>query len=152
MRKTGSPTVNPATTHLIPSPQTGFLVTLNRGSVSFQFDNLSHQTIISHSNQFIHTRTGHMISNNHYSSSNGSFQHTRSRHLQNVSEHALFFFIIVGRHFDKSQALLTTESGKQKDAKPRNGETIQFATNNTSNSYQQHPNHFIKQFTCEQAS
>lgn len=53
-----------SSSHLLNN--TRLLVTLNRSRISFKFNDLSHQTVISHSYQFVHTRSRHVVSYNHY--------------------------------------------------------------------------------------
>ena len=65
MRKTGSPTVRPATTHFMHLQSTRLLVALNGSSISLQLDNLSHQAVVTDTHQLEHTRSGHVISDDH---------------------------------------------------------------------------------------
>lgn len=65
VRKTGSPTVRPATTHHMYWQPTRFLVALNGSGISLQLDNLAHQAVVTDTHQLEHARSGHVISDDH---------------------------------------------------------------------------------------
>ena len=66
VRRTGSPTVRPATRHAFLLAPTRLLVALDGRRISLQLDNFAHQTVVAHTDQLEHAGSGHVISDDHY--------------------------------------------------------------------------------------